>query len=165
MTNSATHSARDPGQSRRRAVGAALLVLSGPAALLHATWAQELVADQTLRTVSAQTLADTAWQAHVIHGLGLVQDVPPRLRWIGPTRVQGSGGCNDFAGSVALGPNESLRVVSLAPVGRPCAAAPGGQEDLFFRALERTRQARLEGEFLIFLDDAGQTLMELSAEH
>jgi heat shock protein HslJ len=35
---------------------------------------------------------------------------------------------------------------------------PGSQEDLFFKALELTRKARLEGDQLVLLDDAGKVL-------
>jgi heat shock protein HslJ len=35
---------------------------------------------------------------------------------------------------------------------------PGSQEDLFFKALELTRKARVENDQLILMDDAGKQL-------
>lgn len=108
--------------------------------------------------VTPALLAGTEWTAFAVDGLDEVVNPKPKLRWDLSSRVSGTGGCNAFGGpSVVAG--GSLRMGPLAAIGKMCMTLPGGQEDLFFKALERTRKARLEQENqLVLLDDTGKPL-------
>ena len=107
--------------------------------------------------VTSSALAGTAWTAFAIDGVAEVLSPKPKLRWDLSQRVAGSGGCYGFGGGSVVGPG-SLRLGPLAATGKACVTLPGAQEDRFFKALELTRKARLEGEQLVLLDANGKTL-------
>jgi heat shock protein HslJ len=79
----------------------------------------------------------------------------PKLRWISADRVAGTGGCNGFNGR-STGGLDHLRIGPLDSTGRACLSMPGSQEDLFFRAVELTRKARLDRDQLILMDESGK---------
>jgi heat shock protein HslJ len=103
------------------------------------------------------TLAGTEWVAFAIDGVPEVNLPKPRLRWVSADQVTGTGGCNAFRGTALVGAG-TLRLGPLASMGRACLSMPGSQEDFFFKALELTRKARLEGDQLVLTDDAGKEL-------
>ncbi len=107
--------------------------------------------------LTSASLAGTEWVAFAIDGAPEVTPPKPRLRWTSADEVAGTGGCNPFRGpaSVAAG---VLRLGPLASTGRACLSMPGSQEDLFFKALELTRKARLDRDQLVLMDDAGKVL-------
>lgn len=113
----------------------------------------------TLGTPAAASLAlaGTEWAAFAIGGVAEVKNPKPKLRWVSADKIAGTGGCNGFTGSSVLGSN-SLRLGPLASTGRACLSMPGSQEDLFFKALELTRQARLERDQLVLMDESGKQL-------
>jgi heat shock protein HslJ len=103
--------------------------------------------------LSTPTLFGGQWNAFSV--AGVVEIVPPKptLRWIRTDRVEGSGGCNGFS-ALANPQGVNLRFTNLMPMGKPCMTLPGGQEDKFFKALERARTLRFEGDAqLVLLDD------------
>lgn len=110
--------------------------------------------------VTSSTLAGTAWTAFFIDGVAEVLSPKPKLRWDLSQRVSGTGGCNSFVGASIVG-SDSLRLASLAATGKACVTLPGAQEDMFFKALERTRKARLDGVQLVLLDANGTLLVRL----
>lgn len=111
--------------------------------------------------VTPTLLAGTEWTAFAVDGLEEVVNPKPKLRWDLSSRVSGTGGCNAFGGPSAVA-GGSLRMGPLAATGKMCLTLPGGQEDLFFKALERTRKARLEqGNQLVLMDDTGKPLVRL----
>jgi heat shock protein HslJ len=103
------------------------------------------------------SLAGTAWVAIAIDRVAEVQNPKPILRWTGTDRIAGKGGCNGFTGRTA-GALENLQIGPLDSTGRACLSMPGSQEDMFFKALETTRKARLERDQLVLMDDAGKQL-------
>ncbi len=111
----------------------------------------------TVAALSPAVLAGTEWVAFAIDGMPEVTTPKPRLRWTSADQVTGTGGCNPFRGSALVGAG-TLRLGPLASTGRACLSMPGSQEDLFFKALELTRNSRLEGDQLVLLDDAGNVL-------
>lgn len=110
--------------------------------------------------VSAQSLVGVEWAAIAIEGVVPVIQPQPTLRWTSAEQLAGSGGCNSFVGTAPVASGET-RVGSLAATGRACVTAPSGQEDMFFKALEQTRQVRLEDAQLVLLDQAGKILARL----
>lgn len=99
----------------------------------------------------------TEWVAFAIDGVDEISNPKPRLLWINSEQVSGTGGCNAFSARSA--PFQGgLRIGPLQPTGKPCATLPGAQEDLFFKAIELTRQARIERGQLILIDEAGKAL-------
>lgn len=110
--------------------------------------------------LNAEMLVGDEWSAVLIDGIPVVSAPQPRLRWLDENRVSGSGGCNQFVGRsqlafdrIALGPLAATRMA--------CVAAPQGQEDKFFKALELTRRIRLSEGALILSDEGGTTLLRL----
>ena len=107
---------------------------------------------------TALALAGTEWVAFAIDGKAEVVNPKPKLRWLSADKVAGTGGCNGFTGpSVAASPG-SLVLGPLASTGRACLSMPGSQEDLFFKALELTRKARIERDQLVLMDESGKQL-------
>lgn len=109
---------------------------------------------------TSTVLAGSEWVAFAIDGAPEVVNPKPRLRWVNADQVTGNGGCNGFRGrsGTSLG---TLQLGPLASTGRACLSMPGSQEDLFFKALELTRKARLERDQLILMDEAGKQLVRL----
>lgn len=127
------------------------------ATLLSACAAPTQVAAPRPVAPTAASLAGTEWVAFAIDGMAEVSNPKPKLRWVSADRLAGTGGCNGFTGTVVVAPN-SLLLGPLASTGRACLSMPGSQEDLFFKALELTRNARVERDQLILLDQAGKQL-------
>ncbi len=103
------------------------------------------------------SLAGTEWVAFALNGVPEVSAPKPKLRWVSADKVTGTGGCNGFTGPSVMGPN-SLSLGPLASTGRACLSMPGSQEDLFFKALELTRKARLDRDQLVLMDESGKQL-------
>ncbi len=108
------------------------------------------------------TLANTAWVAFAIDGVAEVLAPKPTLRWLDAEQISGTGGCNLFTARAKRN-QDTLRIASLTPTGKPCLALPGSQEDLFFKALEQTRRFRLvrveqEQGQLVLEDESGLVL-------
>lgn len=110
--------------------------------------------------VTPTMLRATAWTVFAIDGVAEVLSPKPKLRWDLSQRLTGTGGCNAFGGASVVGP-DSLRLGPLTATGKACLTLPGDQEDRFFKALELTRKARLEGEQLVLLDANGKPLVRL----
>ncbi len=109
---------------------------------------------------TALTLAGTEWAAFAINGKAEVANPKPKLRWLSADKIAGTGGCNGFTGASVVAP-DSLRLGPLASTGRACLSMPGSQEDLFFKALELTRKARIERDQLVLMDESGKQLARL----
>lgn len=138
-----------------RAIGMAVVM----AAALSACAVPE---PQPVRTpLVAQHLVGVQWVALTVGGEVPVVDPKPQLRWTSPTLVVGVGGCNRFFGPATVA-GDNLRIGPLSATGKACMTAPSGQEDLFFKALEQTRSARLEQGQLVLLDESGKVVMRLA---
>ena len=107
------------------------------------------------------TLAGTEWSAFAIDGKAEVVNPKPKLRWLSADKVAGTGGCNGFTGSSVSTTPGSLALGPLASTGRACLSMPGSQEDMFFKALELTRKARIERDQLVLMDESGKQLARL----
>jgi heat shock protein HslJ len=103
-------------------------------------------------------LAGTEWSAFAIDGKAEVVNPKPKLRWLSADKVAGTGGCNGFTGASVTSSPGSLVLGPLASTGRACLSMPGSQEDLFFKALELTRKARIERDQLVLMDESGKQL-------
>lgn len=107
---------------------------------------------------SGASLAGGDWVALAVQGVATVKEPAPRWRWDAVDQVSGSGGCNAFSGRAVLKDGQ-IQIGPLAASGRLCLALPpGGQEDLFFRALEKARSARVEAGELLLQDSTGEVL-------
>lgn len=109
------------------------------------------------------TLANTAWVAFAIDGVAEVLAPKPTLRWwLDSEQISGTGGCNLFTARSRRN-QDALRIAALTPNGKPCLTLPGSQEDLFFKAIERTRRFRVvkveqEQSQLVLEDESGLVL-------
>ena len=103
-------------------------------------------------------LAGTEWAAFAIDGKAEVVNPKPKLRWLSADKVAGTGGCNGFTGPSVATAAGGLVLGPLASTGRACLSMPGSQEDMFFKALETTRKARIERDQLVLMDETGKQL-------
>lgn len=107
---------------------------------------------------SGAALTGGDWVAVAVQGVASVQEPTPRWRWTAVDQVSGTGGCNAFTGG-ALVKNGQIQIGPLAATGRLCVALPpGGQEDLFFRALEKARTVRVDAGELVLQGSTGEEL-------
>ncbi|MDO8284260.1 MAG: META domain-containing protein [Rhodoferax sp.] len=127
------------------------------AALLSACAVPTPVASPTTVAPTPASLAGTEWVAFAIDGVAEVTNPKPKLRWVSADKLAGTGGCNGFTAPVVVAQG-GLRLGALASTGRACLSMPGSQEDLFFKALELTRKARVERDQLVLTDEAGKQL-------
>lgn len=138
--------------------GGALLALL--MAVLSACASKVLIPAAT--RLSPAALSGVEWVATVVNEVPYMQSPRPKLRWTGDNTITGSGGCHSFAGRASIGAQNSLRIDALVPTGILCQAEPGAQEDLFFKALELTQQARIEAGQLLLLAEDGRVLLRMS---
>lgn len=110
--------------------------------------------------LTGAVLAGTEWTVFAVDGLPEVVNPKPKLRWDLSERVAGTGGCNAF-GAPSFVTKDSFRVGPLVPVGKMCLTLPGGQEDLFFKAMEQVRKGRWEQDQLVLTDTGGKPLLRL----
>ena len=129
-------------------------------ALVVSACALEPVGPVTLPVVP-EAMVGTQWIAVAVNGVVPVVQPRPALQWTGVGQVAGNGGCNAFAGKAAMDGAQGLRFSDLAATGKACITAPTGQEDLFFKALEATRSARLENGDLVLLGQDETVLARL----
>ncbi len=134
------------------------------AALLSACAVPTQVAAPQAVMPTPTSLAGTEWVAFAVEGVAEVTNPKPKLRWVNADKLVGTGGCNGFTAPVVVGPN-SLRLGALASTGRACLSMPGSQEDLFFKALELTRKARVERDQLVLTDEVGKQLARFLKTH
>jgi heat shock protein HslJ len=98
------------------------------------------------------------WIAVTMQGVVSVQEPAPRWRWVSVDQVSGTGGCNAFAGRAAVKDGQ-IEIGPLAATWRLCPdVPPGGQEDLFFRALEKARSVSVKAGELILQSASGEEL-------
>ena len=114
-------------------------------------------ASQTPPAAATMALAGTEWTAFAIDGKAEVVNPKPKLRWLNADKVAGTGGCNGFTGPSVIGP-ASMLIGPLASTGRACLSLPGSQEDMFFKALELTRKAKMDRDQLVLTDESGKQL-------
>ena len=112
---------------------------------------------QTAPAPVTLALAGTEWSAFAVDGKAEVINPKPKLRWLTADKVAGTGGCNGFTGPSVAGP-DTLRLGPLVSTGRACLSMPGSQEDMFFKALELTRKARMDRDQLVLMDETGKQL-------
>jgi heat shock protein HslJ len=107
---------------------------------------------------SGASLGGGDWVAVAMQGVESVQEPSPRWRWKSVDMVSGSGGCNAFTGRAVV-KDGAIQIGPLAASGRLCLTLPpGGQEDLFFRALEKARSVRVEAGELVLQSSTGDVL-------
>ncbi|WP_237213135.1 YbaY family lipoprotein [Falsiroseomonas oryziterrae] len=110
-----------------------------------------------------QDLVGPAWVAEDIGGRGAVDRARSEITFTPDGRVQGSGGCNRFAGSYTR-EGATLRIGQVAATMMACAPALSDQERRFFAALEAVRGWRVENGLLHLTDASGATVIRAAAQ-
>lgn len=100
-----------------------------------------------------------SWVAEAIAGKTVATDVRSTLTFGESGQVNGSGGCNQFAGPVSID-GSSIRFGNLASTMRACPEAQMEQEQQFYAALGATQSWQFDGDALIFLDADGKALVK-----
>jgi putative lipoprotein len=101
------------------------------------------------------------WLAEDIGGRGVVDNVRTAIMIDAGGDVAGSGGCNRLRG-VAQTDGSSLTFGTMATTRMMCPPAVMDQEGKFLRALDLTREFRLDGPYLKFLDRDGAELVRFT---
>jgi putative lipoprotein len=101
------------------------------------------------------------WLAEDIGGRGVVDNVRTAITIGAGGEVTGSGGCNRLRG-VAQTDGSSLTFGTMATTRMMCPPAVMDQEGKFLRALDLTREFRLDGAYLKFLDRDGAALVRFA---
>jgi putative lipoprotein len=101
------------------------------------------------------------WLAEDIGGRGVVDNVRTAITIGAGGEVTGSGGCNRLRG-VAQTDGSSLTFGTMATTRLMCPPAVMDQEGKFLRALDLTREFRLDGPYLKFLDRDGAALVRFA---
>ena len=101
------------------------------------------------------------WLVEDIGGRGVVDRARSTIAFDDQGRVSGSGGCNQFNGSVTI-EERSLTFGPLASTRRACTGAVMDQEDRFFVALDAARTYRYDGSYLFLSDQSGTDLLRLT---
>jgi putative lipoprotein len=110
---------------------------------------------------SLQVLTDKTWLAEDIGGRGVLDSVQSTISISAAGVVSGSAGCNSLRGTAQLD-GRSLAFSAIATTRKMCPPAVMDQEAKFLHALDRTRELRLEGSYLKFLDSAGAELVRFT---
>jgi putative lipoprotein len=121
---------------------------------------QAPTAAQQPESVSADMLRGGDWTVIAIDGVDTVVSPVPLLRWAGSEYVGGTGGCNNFVGRFTLA-GDRMTLGPLASTRMLCMASPQGQEDKFFKAVEKTRKTRMAGRELLLADETDRVLLRL----
>jgi putative lipoprotein len=101
------------------------------------------------------------WLAEDIGGRGVLDNVRTAIVIDARGEVTGSGGCNRLRGAVQTDGN-SLTFGTMAMTRMVCPPAVMDQEGKFLRALDLTREFRLDGPYLKFLDRDGTELVRFT---
>ena len=106
-------------------------------------------------------LVGPEWIAEQIAGSGVLDQPRTSIAFTPDRRIEGSGGCNRFAGGYTL-EGTALRIGPAAATMMACEPPVADQEGRFHQALAEVRAWRLEGTTLHLTDAAGATLIRLA---
>ncbi|MFM9846487.1 MAG: YbaY family lipoprotein [Hyphomicrobiaceae bacterium] len=101
------------------------------------------------------------WLAEDIGGRGVVDNVRTMINIGAGGEVTGAGGCNRLRGTAQID-GSSLSFGAVATTRMMCPPAVMDQEGKFLRALELTREFRIDGPYLKFLDRDGAELVRFT---
>ncbi|NJO22538.1 MAG: META domain-containing protein [Sphingomonadales bacterium] len=101
------------------------------------------------------------WLAEDIGGRGVVDNVRTTISVGAGGEVTGSGGCNRLRGTAQID-GSSLAFGPMATTRMMCPPAVMDQEAKFLHALDLTREFRLDGPYLKFLDRDGAELVRFT---
>jgi putative lipoprotein len=101
------------------------------------------------------------WLAEDIGGRGVVDNVRTTINVGAGGEVTGSGGCNRLRGTAQID-GSSLAFGPMATTRMMCPPAVMDQEGKFLHALDLTREFRLDGPYLKFLDRDGAELVRFT---
>lgn len=102
-------------------------------------------------------LTERTWLAVDIGGQGMLDDAEAKLSITSAGQITGSAGCNTLTGSAQMD-GTSLAFGAFATTRKMCRPAVMEHEARFLRALELTREFRVEGQHLRFLSGDGTEL-------
>jgi len=108
---------------------------------------------------SGNPLVGTAWLAWDINGRGPGDKTYATLVF-NPGRISGSGGCNQFSGTLQV-KADVWQANDIALTRMECAPQLMKEEASFIEALEAARSHRIEGGLLTLLDESGTVRLRL----
>jgi putative lipoprotein len=111
----------------------------------------------SLAVAAADDLTGHVWLAENISGV-VVDTVQTTIAINAAGDVSGSGGCNTLRGTAQVN-GTSLTFGTIATTRKMCPPAVMDQEVKFVRALDLTREFRIDGPYLFFLDGSGAELV------
>lgn len=115
----------------------------------------------SVATAGSNGMVGQEWLAEDIGGRGVIDNVRTAITIGADGEVTGSGGCNRLHGT-AQTDGSSLAFGTMAITRMMCPPAVMDQEGKFVRALELTREFRIDGPHLKFLDRDGAELVRFT---
>ena len=100
------------------------------------------------------------WSAIEIAGRPVARGVASTLEITAEGGVSGRGGCNRYSGTARVGPG-TIAFGALRSTMMACDGPGMGQERRFHSALSHAAAWRIEGDRLVLVDAAGQTVLRL----
>lgn len=108
-----------------------------------------------------EALVGSAWLARELAPANAPLRAVPRLQFLSPTQLGGSGGCNGFGGPVKVEAGQ-WQIGPLASTRKLCLGPEMDVEKQFFARIERVRAARLADGRLELQDAAGAVVLRLT---
>lgn len=105
-------------------------------------------------------LIGAVWQVEDIDSGGIIDSSHVTLQLSGEGRINGNTGCNQYFGSVNVGPG-TFQVDIAGSTRRACVPAIMHQEQQFLQALHDVRRYDMDEEFLRLYDEAGVQRLRL----
>jgi putative lipoprotein len=115
----------------------------------------------SLAVAAAEDLTGSAWLAEDISGGGVVDAVRTTVAINAAGDVSGSGGCNTLRSTAQVN-GSSLIFGTIATTRKMCPPAVMNQEMKFVHALDLTREFRIDGPYLKFVDGSGAELVRFT---
>lgn len=115
----------------------------------------------SVATAGSTDMTEQDWLVEDIGGGGVVDNVRTAITIGAGGEVTGSGGCNRLRGTAQID-GSSLTFGAVATTRMMCPPAVMDQEGKFLRALELTREFRIDGPYLKFLDGTGAELVRFT---
>jgi putative lipoprotein len=120
-----------------------------------------MAAVMSVASAGSNGMVGQDWLAEDIGGRGVVDNMRTTIHVGAGGEVTGSGGCNRLRGMAQVD-GSSLTFGIVATTRMLCPPAVMDQEAKFLRALELTREFRIDGPYLKFLDRDGTELVRFT---
>ncbi|WP_377190134.1 YbaY family lipoprotein [Ruegeria meonggei] len=115
-----------------------------------------------VQSQGAAVLANTTWTATGLNGAALGTEKLPELSFGEGGAFSGNGGCNRFSGQAEVSASQIDFPDNMAATLMACPPPLDEVERQFFKALQGVTTYAFKGDTLVFLDSAGQPVVQFA---